>query len=112
MTCEYCGNQVPDDVSICPSCGAAVQRREPPKVQEPPQVREPGGTDAPEQEKEDDVSTIIGATAICFVIGICLICFCDEWYLRFLGGAFFIIIGAMCFADLFKKKKKKGDGAE
>ena len=106
MTCEYCGNQIPDDASSCPSCGAMVRRKE------QPQVQAPSGTDAPAQEKEDDVSTTIGAAAICFVIGICLICFCSEWYLRFLGGAFFIIIGAMCAADLFKKKKSKGGDVE
>lgn len=111
MTCEYCGNQIPDDVSSCPACGATVQRKAP--VSEPaPKVQASSGAEATEQKKEDDPATSIGAAAVCFIIGIGLICFCEEWYLRFAGGPFFIVIGGMCLADLFKKKKQNGGSAE
>ncbi len=26
MRCEYCDNQVPDDITICPCCGAHIER--------------------------------------------------------------------------------------
>lgn len=111
MTCEYCGNQIPDDASTCPACGAMMQRKAP--APEPAaKAPEPSVAEAPEQKKEDDVSTTIGAAVICFIIGICLICFCSEWYFRFAGGPFFIVVGAMCLADLSKKKKKNDGSAE
>lgn len=30
MFCKYCGKEIPDDASVCPSCGKSVQEGQPP----------------------------------------------------------------------------------
>ena len=89
MTCKNCGAQLPDGVTFCTNCGAAVEAPQPQAQPEPqPMYQQPQPTYA---------QPVAGAQPNLLVLGILS--------LAFLGGFFTSIVG-MILGILGRKKGK------
>ena len=85
MKCPYCDNEVPNGVTSCPSCGAAVANTAPatPDAQQPPYQQQPGQISG--NGKSASTATLLS----------CLITGLGQMYLGQVGKGVVMLIGSV-----------------